>query len=141
MDHLGEDLLSRVEACLVELDTLTRRVELLEEGSASLGDSETVRRVLEDCQALGLTSSRLKRVPSDYYSHSLEQRRYAGVQTLQYSPKRGSRGYLGAPSIHHLCKSILLEVSPRLEPQPDSQTPSKNTACTQKDCSDPSNSR
>eukprot|EP00002_Diphylleia_rotans_P023315 TRINITY_DN4584_c0_g1_i3.p1 TRINITY_DN4584_c0_g1~~TRINITY_DN4584_c0_g1_i3.p1 ORF type:complete len:200 (-),score=31.58 TRINITY_DN4584_c0_g1_i3:631-1230(-) len=60
-------------------------------------------------QVLGSKTSRFLVVPSDYYQRPLE----------------GRRQLLKAPSIHHLCKSIVLE----------------NTHCTNTDCSDPLNSR
>ena len=68
---------SRLDNCLKDLSELTEKVERLESNlNSSVGDSETVRRVEEDCRRLGIRSARLKRVPSDYYSRSLEERRY-----------------------------------------------------------------
>eukprot|EP00743_Colponemidia_sp_Colp-15_P005967 GILK01006413.1.p1 GENE.GILK01006413.1~~GILK01006413.1.p1 ORF type:complete len:234 (-),score=23.76 GILK01006413.1:238-900(-) len=57
----------------------------------------------------GLRSAIIKRVEDNYYSLSLRQR----------------RNILGAPSIDHLCKTLVVE----------------NTACSHNDCSNPRNSR
>ncbi|PRP88548.1 hypothetical protein PROFUN_02959 [Planoprotostelium fungivorum] len=65
--------------------------------------------VLDVCRSIGMTQLRMKRVRDDYYDLPLEQR----------------AALLGAPSIHHLCKTILLE----------------NQKCINSDCSDPRNSR
>eukprot|EP01117_Protostelium_nocturnum_P017214 TRINITY_DN6977_c0_g1_i1.p1 TRINITY_DN6977_c0_g1~~TRINITY_DN6977_c0_g1_i1.p1 ORF type:complete len:210 (+),score=75.37 TRINITY_DN6977_c0_g1_i1:1-630(+) len=65
--------------------------------------------VLEIAKNSGLISSKMKKVSPFYYERSLEER--AKV--------------LGAPSIHHLCKTIVLE----------------NQKCINKDCADPNNSR
>jgi len=69
--------------------------------------SEQETRVRKAAKALGLKSARFARVPPDYYEHTIEWR----------------RSILAAPSIHHLCKSIVLE----------------NKHCRQKDGSDPKN--
>jgi hypothetical protein len=55
-------------------------------------DNDVQRRLRDECIALGLTMWRLKRVPKDYYSWSLEER----------------RDVLGAPSIEYLCKSMIM---------------------------------
>jgi len=56
-------------------------------------ESDTARRVRLACESLGLQSA-LLRVPSNYYELELEER----------------RALLNAPSIHNLCKTILMEV-------------------------------
>lgn len=70
------------------------------------GDVPAVRRA---CEQLGLRTVVFRWVPSDYYTRPLVWR----------------RDVLDAPSIHHLCKSIMLE----------------NTHCTREDSTDPQNSR
>jgi prolyl-tRNA editing enzyme YbaK/EbsC (Cys-tRNA(Pro) deacylase) len=72
-------------------------------------DTENVLRVKKACKELKLVTARFHRVPSDYYSKSLQQR----------------AKLLGAPSVHMLCKSMILE----------------NTHCINTDNSDPKNAR
>ncbi|KJE92796.1 hypothetical protein CAOG_03696 [Capsaspora owczarzaki ATCC 30864] len=57
-----------------------------------VGEPEAVQRVRRACESAALHMS-LRCVPSDYYDWTLERR----------------RNVLQAPSIHHLCKSIVLE--------------------------------
>ena len=69
---LGERLI----ALQVEIDSLNSRVDKIEKSRlGDVGDSESVKRVIQDCTDLGLTTFRFKRVPDDYYSRSLEERR------------------------------------------------------------------
>lgn len=56
-------------------------------------DTDDVKRVKRACTELKLSSARLHKVPSDYYQHSLEERRQI----------------LAAPSVDCLCKSMLIE--------------------------------
>lgn len=72
-------------------------------------DTPVVAAVRKACIDLGLSTAQFKWVAGEYYSKPLQYR----------------RDVLGAPSIHYLCKSIVLE----------------NTHCVNKDCSDPNNSR
>lgn len=66
----------RIDSILENLQEISNRVDSLEkERRGDVGDSPTVQRVLEDCRTLHLHSARLKRVPDDYYSRSLEERR------------------------------------------------------------------
>eukprot|EP00898_Chlorokybus_atmophyticus_P000079 jgi/Chlat1/1071/Chrsp110S08635 len=82
----------------------------LESISAS-GDAEVVsevqQRLADICAKLGIHSCRFKRVPANYYNQSLESRREA----------------LSAPTVEHLCKSIVMT---------NTQAPPEVT-----DCSDP----
>ncbi|KAF5219344.1 hypothetical protein ECC02_007680 [Trypanosoma cruzi] len=72
-------------------------------------DTPEVAALRKWCLRHGLFSARFRWVPSDYYQQSLQWR----------------RDILEAPSIYHLCKSIVLE----------------NTHCTHTDCSHRENSR
>ena len=72
-------------------------------------DTAEVAALRKECINIGLSSAVFQWVSADYYDKPLQWRR----DTLQ------------APSIHYLCKSILLE----------------NTHCTNSDCSDRNNSR
>ncbi|KEG09826.1 YbaK/aminoacyl-tRNA synthetase-associated domain-containing protein [Trypanosoma grayi] len=72
-------------------------------------DTSEVAALRHWCLAHRLYSAVFRWVPSDYYSHSLQWR----------------RDILEAPSIQHLCKSIVLE----------------NTHCIHSDCSHRENSR
>ncbi|KAH3762164.1 YbaK/aminoacyl-tRNA synthetase-associated domain protein [Pelomyxa schiedti] len=71
-------------------------------------ETNMVRRVRKLCADIGLRAEFIV-VPENYYSLELEQR----------------RAIIGAPSVHYLCKSLILE----------------NSSCTNTDCSDPLNSR
>lgn len=71
-------------------------------------DTPIVRRVREECARLSLYSARFAKVPANYYDLSLEER----------------RKLLDAPTIHHLCKSMIME----------------NTACRHNDLN-PENSK
>lgn len=72
-------------------------------------DTAEVAALRRWCLQEGLYSARFEWVPSDYYSHTLQWRRDA----------------LKAATIHHLCKTIVLE----------------NTHCTKGDCATRTNSR
>ncbi|KAG5505744.1 hypothetical protein JKF63_05080 [Porcisia hertigi] len=72
-------------------------------------DPPEVARLRRHCWESGLNSAEFIWVPSNYYQENLQWRRDA----------------LHAPSIRHLCKTILME----------------NTHCTNKDCANRSNSR
>lgn len=74
-----------------------------------LQDTPEVAALRKWCLTHQLYSARFRWVPSDYYSHSLQWR----------------RDILGAASIQHLCKTIVLE----------------NTHCVNSDCSIRENSR
>eukprot|EP00026_Physarum_polycephalum_P016377 Phypoly_transcript_17266.p1 GENE.Phypoly_transcript_17266~~Phypoly_transcript_17266.p1 ORF type:complete len:223 (+),score=16.97 Phypoly_transcript_17266:127-795(+) len=100
---MAEALAKRQEAILAHVEALNKRVHTLRY------ISDVQKRVAGICEQLGLSSVSFVRAPSDYYEWQLQDR----------------QKYIGAPSTHHLCKSIILE----------------NTECTEKDCSDPENSR
>lgn len=69
--------MTTLEQVKAELAELTRRVDALEEKKNNeFGDSDSVKRVLSDISALNLRSARLKRVPKNYYDHSLEDRMF-----------------------------------------------------------------
>lgn len=72
-------------------------------------DTPGVARLRRHCLDIGLHSAVFKWVPSDYYQHNLQWR----------------RDILGAPTIQHLCKTIVLE----------------NTHCVHDDCHVRENSR
>ncbi|EAN77555.1 Aminoacyl-tRNA editing domain containing protein, putative [Trypanosoma equiperdum] len=72
-------------------------------------DTPEVAALRRWCIEHSLTTAVFRWVPSDYYQHTLQWR----------------RDELAAPSVHHLCKSILME----------------NTHCTNKDCGVRENSR
>ncbi|KAG5502445.1 hypothetical protein JIQ42_05323 [Leishmania sp. Namibia] len=72
-------------------------------------DPPEVAKLRRHCLENGLHSAEFIWVPSNYYQENLQWRRDA----------------LHAPSIRHLCKTILME----------------NTHCTNRDCSDRNNSR
>ena len=72
-------------------------------------DTPEVAALRAECINIGLSSAIFQWVSEEYYDRNLQWRR----DTLK------------APSIHYLCKSILLE----------------NTHCTNEDCSDRNNSR
>jgi hypothetical protein len=72
-------------------------------------DPPEVARLRQHCLDHGLHSAVFQWVPSNYYQENLQWRRDA----------------LQAPSIQHLCKTILME----------------NTHCTRSDCADRNNSR
>lgn len=63
-------------------------------GSADRGQEirATQQRLEKICRSLGCQSVQFKAVPEDYYERSLEER----------------RDLLGAPSVDHLCKSIVM---------------------------------
>lgn len=92
----------------IRVDELQERVEKLWRQMIPF-QSEGEKRVLAAAQAIGLRSFKMKRVPEGYYTWSLDKRRES----------------LNAPTVHHLCKSIIVE----------------NTLCSQNDCSDPLNSK
>jgi prolyl-tRNA editing enzyme YbaK/EbsC (Cys-tRNA(Pro) deacylase) len=73
------------------------------------GEDESVGRLREIAKKMNLRSVKFKWVPSNYYQQPLTWR----------------RDQLGAPTMTHLCKSIVLE----------------NTHCVNEDCSDRNNSR
>jgi len=87
----------------IEISTSSRKEEI------SISPSKVEKSIMEFCSEMGLKSAKMIRVPSDYYSWELEKR----------------RAKLNAASVHHLCKSIILE----------------NTLCIYPDCSHPENSR
>jgi len=78
---------------MTALETLESRAEELEKAHYGAQSDESSRRALKAVQALGLYSARTKWVPEAYYSWPLAQR----------------AACLGAPSVHHLCKSLLLD--------------------------------
>ncbi|KAL0484642.1 pgk [Acrasis kona] len=58
-----------------------------------VNDTPTVTRLKDECNRLGLQYAKFKQVPGDYYDRPLEYR----------------RDCLGAPTIDHLCKSLIME--------------------------------
>jgi hypothetical protein len=76
--------------------------------------SDTAIRVRADCERLNLQSARLVRVPSGYYDLPIEER----------------QAILGAASIDHLCKSILMEVCLAVNPKrSNAAEPTRSHAC------------
>jgi len=66
-----------------------------EEINLTPGDTETTKRLRKYCLNSNLYSVNFKQVPSNYYDTSLEERKKS----------------LNATSIHHLCKSMIIENS------------------------------
>ena len=79
------------------------------ESSEEDSDCATARRLNDLIVARGASPSKFVRVPAQYYDEDL--------------PFRAA--CVGAPSVHHMCKTICME----------------NTRCTRDDCEDPVNSR
>lgn len=79
------------------------------ESSEEDPDCATARRLNDLIVARGASPSKFVRVPAQYYDEDL--------------PFRAA--CVGAPSVHHMCKTICME----------------NTRCTRDDCEDPVNSR
>lgn len=108
---MGRTISSRIEALSRSLDEALARVEKLEGlGQSTQAAAETyswterprqkvddphgtARRLGEELESLGVQEHAFVRVPKDYYDQDLEFRRRV----------------LGAPSIDHLCKSIVME--------------------------------
>ena len=97
---------SRVGTLMEDISALFRRVVALEgcappvpyittkeEYPVTPRDDDAVRRVKASLSSLGVRGASLLWVPSDYYQHTLTWR----------------RDVLKAPSISHLCKSMLVE--------------------------------
>ena len=73
---------------------------------------EGVQRVMKECTSLKLSASLIEVDPA-YYTWTLQERWYVysasvGV-ALMGRGLTGRSAHLNAPSVHHLCKSILLE--------------------------------
>lgn len=70
-------LTSRLDNIFKEISSMEERVSQLEieKQNKEENESETVKRVRAACKGYQLNSYRLARVPEDYYSHTLEQRR------------------------------------------------------------------
>lgn len=126
VNEINEEKQEVEEAALTEaqrnilsrLETLTTRISRVEAAfGISSDESATIRRVRCACKEYSLNYT-LKWVPMDYYSFPLETRRFLffiysiriRILHLLNQPIYLSRDILSAPSIHHLCKSILLEV-------------------------------
>ncbi|XP_038976746.1 uncharacterized protein LOC103705207 [Phoenix dactylifera] len=120
MDSLGEleaaqsRILQRITE--LEISLQTERVSSLSisphsDAAAGSGGETTEARLAAMLRARGVQDFQFKRVPLDYYERSLEAR----------------REILDAPSIHHLCKSIVMV---------NTQAPASVT-----DCSDHNNSK
>merc|ERR1712130_366385 len=58
-----------------------------------MGETETMKMILNECKEKGLTSARLYRAPPQYYQETVEWR----------------RDILKAPHIKYLCKSLLMK--------------------------------
>jgi prolyl-tRNA editing enzyme YbaK/EbsC (Cys-tRNA(Pro) deacylase) len=99
-------------------DQIEKQIHQLEQATKSKNphltqewehDTTDVKRVKQACIDLKLNSAKLHKVPTNYYKHTLD----------------GRREILNAPSIHHLCKSMIVE----------------NSHCVNDDCSNKKNSR
>eukprot|EP01132_Coremiostelium_polycephalum_P002373 gene2373-2935_t len=99
------ELIERQKKILERIEILSKK---LDELTCTTNKSEIQQRVENLCDSISL-KNHLVRVPKNYYNWTLENR----------------KTYLGAPSIHNLCKSIIVE----------------NTDCTTNDTSNPNNSR
>ncbi|EHA8588554.1 hypothetical protein COCNU_scaffold005770G000010 [Cocos nucifera] len=114
MDSLGEleavqtSILQRITE--LELSLQTERVSSLSispdsDAAASSGGETTEERLAAILRTRGVQDFQFKRVPLDYYDRSLEAR----------------REILDAPSIYHLCKSIVMV---------NTQAPASVTSCS-----------
>lgn len=114
------EALQRRQDCIAErIDALEKRLEQMtcsnhskyitnrfssrREENASISDPQgTISKLSKELQARGVEDFAFVRAPPDYYDQDLEYR----------------RNVLQAPSIHHLCKSIVMENTRAEEDEP-----------------------